>query len=140
MLKGVPALITPDLLQTLAEMGHGDRLAIVDRNYPSHSSGARVHHLPGTDTVAAARAILQLFPVDDFDTPAAFRITPVGDQSLRDTHVEFAAELAAAEGRTIPVAPVERFDFYAMTRDASAVVQTGETRGYSCFVLVKGVI
>lgn len=140
MLKGVPAVITPDLLKTLAEMGHGDRLAIVDRNYPAHSSCARVHHLPGVDTAAAARAILQLFPVDDVDAPAAFRITPVGDPSPRDSHREFAAELAAAHGSQIEVAPVERLDFYALARDVEAIVQTGEPRGYSCFVIVKGVL
>lgn len=140
MLKNVPPLLTPELLHTLAEMGHGDRLAIVDRNYPSHSSAARVHHLAGADTATAAQAILALFPVDDFDAPAAFRITPVGDRAVRESHAEFAAELAAAEGRTIEVAPVERQDFYALARQCYAIVQTGEERGYSCFVLVKGVL
>ena len=140
MLKGVPPLLTPELLHTVAEMGHGDRLAIVDRNYPSHSSAPRVHHLAGADTAAAARAILAVFPVDDFDTPAAFRITPVGDASVRESHAEFAAELAAAEDREIEVAPMERHDFYALARQCYAIVQTGESRGYSCFVLVKGVL
>ena len=50
MLKAIPALLTPELLCTLASMGHGDRLAIVDRNYPSASSAPRVHHLAGADT------------------------------------------------------------------------------------------
>jgi L-fucose mutarotase len=140
MLKNIPALLTPDLLHTLAEMGHGDRLAIVDRNYPSHTSSARVHHLAGADTLAAARAILQVFPIDDFDTPAAFRITPVGEPTMRDSHAEFAAELVAAEGREVSLEPVPRHDFYELVRGVHAIVQTGEVRGYSCFVITKGVL
>jgi L-fucose mutarotase len=140
MLKNIPPLLTPELLHTLAQMGHGDRLAIVDQNYPSQSSSARVHHLVGADTATAAQAILALFPVDDFDAPAAFRITPVGDPTVRESHAEFAAELAQAEGREVEVAPVERHDFYALARTVFAIVQTGEVRGYSCFVITKGVL
>ncbi|XOB97647.1 RbsD/FucU domain-containing protein [Deinococcota bacterium DY0809b] len=42
MLKGVPPELSPELLATLAEMGHGDEIAIVDGNYPAHSSGPPV--------------------------------------------------------------------------------------------------
>ncbi|MFT4110810.1 RbsD/FucU family protein [Propionicimonas sp.] len=141
MLKAIPALLTPELLCTLASMGHGDRLAIVDRNYPSASSAPRVHHLAGADTASAARAILALFPVDTFDEPAVFRITPTGQPDARfEAHDEFRAEVEAAEGREVEVEPVERLALYELARSAYAIVQTGEPRGYSCFVLVKGVL
>lgn len=141
MLKGISPLLTPELLATLAEMGHGDRLAIVDRNYPSSSSASRVHHLPGADTAAVVRAVLELFPVDTFDDPSALRIVPPGQlETWFDSHREFQAELNAAEGREVEIAAVERFDFYELTRSAYAIIQTGEPRGYSCFVLVKGVL
>ena len=32
MLKGLPAVLTPDLLWALSAMGHGDVLAVVDAN------------------------------------------------------------------------------------------------------------
>ena len=141
MLKNVPALLTPDLLHTLAAMGHGDRLAIVDRNYPAATSVSRVHHLAGADTKTAARAILELFPVDTFDDPAVFRIAPTGQpEAVFEAQGEFQVELDAAEGRAVPVAPIERLDFYELTRSVFAIVQTGEPRGYSCFVLTKGVL
>lgn len=141
MLKNVPALLTPDLLETLAAMGHGDRLAIVDRNYPSATTSERVHHLAGADTAAAARAILALFPVDTFDDPAAFRMVPTGQpEQVFDAHQEFQAELDAAEGRPVAVRALERLAFYAFARTAYAIVQTGEQRGYSCFVITKGVL
>jgi hypothetical protein len=33
MLKGIPSFLNADLLWALAAMGHGDELAIVDRNF-----------------------------------------------------------------------------------------------------------
>ena len=35
LLKGINPLLTADLLYTLRSMGHGDRLAIVDCNFPA---------------------------------------------------------------------------------------------------------
>ncbi|MBO5644057.1 MAG: fucose isomerase, partial [Lentisphaeria bacterium] len=37
MLKGVPKIISPELLKILAEMGHGDELVISDAHFPAHS-------------------------------------------------------------------------------------------------------
>ena len=34
MLKGIPSILTPELLKILMEMGHGDELLICDGNYP----------------------------------------------------------------------------------------------------------
>ena len=42
MLKNIDPVLSPELLFTLREMGHGDELAIVDANYPSASSGRPV--------------------------------------------------------------------------------------------------
>ena len=37
MLKGIPAIIPPELLKTLSEMGHGDEITIGDANFPGKS-------------------------------------------------------------------------------------------------------
>ena len=34
MLKGIPAVLSPDLLKILMEMGHGDELVLADGNFP----------------------------------------------------------------------------------------------------------
>ncbi len=34
MLKGIPSVLTPELLKIMMEMGHGDELLICDGNYP----------------------------------------------------------------------------------------------------------
>jgi L-fucose mutarotase len=141
MLKLIPALLTPDLLHSLALMGHGDRLAVVDSNYPAHSRHQRVHELFGADTVAAARAIMTLLPLDDFVEPAAHRMVPDGEPAFRSpSHDAFEAELSRAEGRAVTAAPIERSAFYQAAREAFAVVHTLDTAAYSCFLITKGVV
>lgn len=146
MLKALPPLITPELLFTLAAMGHGDRIAIVDRNYPALARHGRVHSLAGVDTTVAAAAILQLLPVDDFVAPAAFRMVPDSDSGAEFSGAEFEAHrmmaqaLQEAEGRAVALDPVERTAFYDLAQSAYAVVQTSDARPYSCFVITKGVV
>ena len=40
MLKGIPKILSPELLKVLCEMGHGDRLVIADGNFPAESMGS----------------------------------------------------------------------------------------------------
>ena len=37
MLKGIPSILSPDLLKILMEMGHGDEIVISDGNFPAAS-------------------------------------------------------------------------------------------------------
>lgn len=34
MLKGISKIVSPELLKTLCEMGHGDEIVIADGNFP----------------------------------------------------------------------------------------------------------
>ena len=59
MLKGLDPLLTGDLLQVLADMGHGDEIAIVDANFPAATMARRLVRLPGstaTEALAASAA------------------------------------------------------------------------------------
>ena len=47
MLKGIDPLLGPELLMALASMGHGDELAVVDRNFPAVSVARRLVRLDG---------------------------------------------------------------------------------------------
>ena len=42
MLKGIPALVSPELLKILCEMGHGDEIVIGDGNFPAASCAQRL--------------------------------------------------------------------------------------------------
>jgi len=37
MLKGIPKIISPEILKILCEMGHGDEIVISDANFPAAS-------------------------------------------------------------------------------------------------------
>ena len=64
MLKGIPKILSPELLKVLAEMGHSDRLVISDGNFPAESMGkdAIVIRCDGHGVPELLDAILQVFP------------------------------------------------------------------------------
>lgn len=138
MLKTINPLLTGDLLKILADMGHGDELAIVDANFPAHQMGRRVVELPGTTATAALSAILALFPLDDF-VPVPMGVMDAVGQSV-PIYDEFRAEGRRHEGREIGMELIERFAFYDRARAAYAVVATGERRLYGNVIIKKGVI
>ena len=141
MLKGVPALLTPDLLWALSAMGHGDTLAVVDANYPAYALHSRVLPLAGVDITDAVSAIGAVLPVDRAIEPAVFAMAPDGEPgAVIESHTAVAEALAAAEGRAVTIGPGERSDFSAAARGAFAVVLTGESRSYACFLITKGVV
>ena len=39
MLKGIPQILSPELLKVLCEMGHSDRIVLSDGNFPAESMG-----------------------------------------------------------------------------------------------------
>ena len=57
MLKGIPAVLSPQLLSILARMGHGDELVIADANFPS----ASVSHAGKSELVYASGVFPDLF-------------------------------------------------------------------------------
>ena len=139
MLRGVPPLLTPDLLHALASMGHGDRIAIVDANFPAASHARRLVALPGATADVAMAAVLALMPLDDFEPDPASVMRVVGDpEAVPEVIARFAAILAR-QGAGGP-AGLDRHDFYRAAREAFVIVQTGERRLYGNILLTKGVI
>lgn len=144
MLIGLDPVLSPDLLWTLAAMGHGDDLALVDANHPAEAiaratATGRLVQLPGLRLERAARAILSVLPLDEFEPDPVRRMEVVGDpEAIPEVQRAVAAEVARA--RPGPIAGIERHAFYAAARQAFAVVQVGDPRPYGCFLLRKGVI
>ena len=68
MLKGIPKILSPELLKVLSEMGHSDRLVISDGNFPAESMGkdAIVIRCDGHGVPELLDAILQVFPLDTY--------------------------------------------------------------------------
>ena len=146
MLKGLDPVLSADLLWVLAAMGHGDDLALVDANHPAETiaratTSGRLIRLPGLTMERAARAILSVLPLDDFEPQPARRMEVVGDpQALPEVQQAVQSEIDRSNGAALPLAGIERFAFYGAARAAFAVVQVGDPRPYGCFLLRKGVI
>ena len=51
MLKGVPRILSPELLKILMEMGHGDEIVIADANFPAASNAQRLVRADGLGAV-----------------------------------------------------------------------------------------
>ena len=141
MLKGIDPLLSGDLLKILDDMGHGDQLLLVDRNYPAAASGKPVIRLGEVGVLRAAKAILSVYPLDSFVDHPLERMEveddPIKTTSLQDGLLELAKE---AENRDLEYGVIPRLNFYERAKNAYAVVHTLEDQPYGCFILQKGVI
>ena len=145
MLKGINPLLNADVLQALRAMGHGDDLIIADTNFPSDSVARQTVHgrllridAPAADVV---KAVLSLYPLDNFVDDAAARMEIVGKpDEIPAVQQEVQSEIDAAEGKAWPMISVERYAFYERAKKAYCVIQTGERRFYGCFAFRKGVV
>lgn len=141
MLKNIDPLLTGSVLDLLDRMGHGDVLGVVDRNFPAYRYRVPVIDFRGSDTASASRALLSVFPLDGFVPEPVHRMEIDGaPQEISSATAQLQKIADAAEGSSVVIAPVERFAFYELAREAYAFVQTGETVPYSCYLLRKGVV
>ena len=141
MLRGIDPLLSGELLRILDEMGHGDQLLLVDRNYPAASTGRPVVRLGDVGIVRAAAAILSVLPLDEFVEHPLERMEVDGDAARTTPEQDAVLDLARGEHpRPLEWGVVPRLDFYGRARSAYAVVHTLEQQPWGCFILTKGVV
>lgn len=141
MLKGIDPLLSGELLHLLDELGHGDVLALVDRNFPAYRYERPVIELRGIDTVQASEALLSVFPLDGFVEASIHRMQIDNEADHVSEPTAALANIASrSEGRNVEISSVERFEFYEQAKAAMIFVQTSEIVPYSCFLLRKGVV
>ena len=133
-------MLTGELLKHLDEMGHGDLLALVDRNYPATSSDRPVIHLGEIGVVRAAEAIVSVFPLDTFVEAPLRRMESDTQDPPTDIHRAVLEVARTHHSRDLEYFLVPRTDFYNQVRSCRVVVQCLETAPYSCFLLQKGVV
>lgn len=144
MLKGIPQIISPELLKVLCEMGHSDRIVIADGNFPAESMGknSKVIRCDGHGVPELLDAILELFPLDTYvDTPVSLMEVMPGDNAktpIWDTYKEIIAKHDSRGAET--VGTIERFAFYEEAKKAHAIIATSEKAIYANIMLQKGVI
>jgi len=168
MLKNIPPCISPDLMHALmstlliiadyaainwhhsplcylAGMGHGDTIVIADGNFPAASHAQRLIRASGLGVTPLLDAILQVFPLDEYDAENAVRVMQVvpGDKNSLATPpiwADFERVVTATEGSQYHLQPIERFQFYTEAKKAYAIIATSETAIYANVILKKGII
>ncbi|WP_122643556.1 RbsD/FucU family protein [Luxibacter massiliensis] len=144
MLKGIPQILSPELLKVLCEMGHSDRLVISDGNFPSESIGkdAIVIRCDGHGVPEILDAILQVFPLDTYvEKPVNLMEVMAGDNvetPIWDTYKEIIAKYDD-RGADV-VGNIERFKFYEEAKSVYAIIATSEKALYANMMLQKGVV
>lgn len=119
MLLGLDPLLTPDLLHALAAMGHGDRIVLVDANYPA-TRGRRLILLPGVDTPRALQAVLSVLPIDTFVPEPCATMQVVGQMAGERGTPPVVDEMNAllVKHGAAPAVAIERHAFYAAAETA----------------------
>ena len=144
MLKGIPRILSPELLKILCEMGHSDTLVLADGNFPSESIGknAKVVRCDGHGIPALLEAILKLFPLDSYvEHPVHLMEVMPGDPVKTPIWDTYRAIIAAQDARgSACIGTYERFAFYEKAKEAYCVIETGETALYGNLILQKGVV
>ena len=140
MLIGINPLLSGELLKLLDEMGHGDELLLVDRNYPAASSGRPVVRLGRVSVTDAAAAILSVFPLDRFVDRPVERMEVDDNPTIVGASQAEVLTVARASWPDLEFGVVPRLDFYHRAQNACAVVHTLDDRPYGCFILRKGVV
>jgi len=144
MLKGIDPVLTPELLKLLMEMGHDDAIVLADANFTAvrYANGKPIIRLPGIGMARAVQAVTSLLPL------VADEVHPVGYMQVSGQPAEYRSALqrevlASLEPTLLAgqsAEAIERFAFYERTRNAFAIVLTGEQQPFGNFLLRKGVI
>lgn len=141
MLKGIPAILPPELLKILMEMGHGDEIVIGDGNFPAAACAQRLVRCDGHGVPELLDAILQLMPLDPYvEKPLALMDLSGGDTEIPPIWQIYEQTAAKYEPDNHRFEKMERFAFYERARKAYAIVATGETAIYANLILKKGVV
>lgn len=143
MLKGIPKILSPELLKTLCEMGHSDTLVIADGNFPAESMGrnAKVIRMDGHGVPEILEAILQVFPLDTYvDRPVSLMEKVPGDTVETPIWEEFVNILSKNNSGRESIEFVERFQFYDKAKEAYLIIASSEAALYANILLQKGVV
>jgi len=138
MLKGIPPIISPELLKVLMEMGHGDEIVLADGNYPSESAGNKVIRADGLSIPELLKAILQFFPLDTYvDNNVVFMKPDKGGNPSIWRKYE---EIMQKSKEKYSIEKLERFKFYNRASHSYCIIASSEQALYANVILKKGVI
>lgn len=140
MLKGISPLISPELLSTLARMGHGDEIILADAHFPGETFNKHVIRADGLGIPDLLKAILPLFELDAYvPHPLVMMAAVEGDELDPSVEESYLKSIRETNPDIQQIERIDRFEFYDRAKEAFAVVMTGETAKYGNILLKKGV-
>ena len=139
MLKGLPKLLSPELLKVLCEMGHGDEIVIGDANFPSCSMNNRVIRADGIKGTDLLEAILSVIPLDTYAEYNIMLMETTQGDPTPDIWADYT-RIANEKDPNLRLGTIERYAFYDRAKKAYAVVASGEEQIYANVIIKKGVI
>ncbi|MBN2651179.1 MAG: fucose isomerase [Spirochaetales bacterium] len=141
MLKNIPSIISPELMKTLMEMGHGDEIVIADGNFPSGSKSKKVIRADGIDGPSLLEAILKFLPLDRYVKEQAFLMAKVdGDKTETPIWEVYIDLMKKGDPDFKEVGMLDKPAFYKRAEEAFAVIATSEKALYANLILKKGVV
>jgi len=141
MLKGIPPIISPELMKVLMEMGHGDEIVFADGNFPAATCAKRLVRCDGHNVPELLDAVLKFFPLDTFvERAVALMAVVPGDPTKPVIWDEFRRIVQKYDQNFTDFEFVERFAFYEHAKQAYAVIATSEKALYANVILKKGIV
>lgn len=141
MLRGIDPVISPELLDILFRMGHGDEIVLADAFFPGDTMGKRVVRADGIRIPELLAGIIPLITLDSYvDSPLIMMAPVKGDALDPEAEISYRKPIEAVWPETPAIERIGRFEFYDRAKEAFAVVMTGETVKYGNIILKKGVI
>ena len=134
--------MSPDLIKTLCEMGHGDEIVIADGNFPSANLGKRIIRADGISGTKILDAVMSLIPLDTYSefNMILMKLTPSDEGKINPTIWAEYEKIANEHDKNVKIGSIDRFEFYERAKNAYAVIATGEEAVYANIILKKGVI
>lgn len=140
MLKGIPALISPEMMKALMEMGHGDEIVLADANFPAATCAKRLIRSDGHSLPQLLEQVLRFLPLDRSLPHPVVLMAVNSAETAPALWEEYRRILRAAEPDFDGFEHVERFQYYERAKNAFAVVISGDTTFRGNIMLRKGVV
>ena len=141
MLKGIDPLLNGELLRQLDQLGHGESLALVDRNFPAYGVGVPVVDLGEVSVQRVTKALMSVFPVDQHAEAPIARMGIDGDlETQNDAHRAVLEAINDEEVTQRQWRVVPRLDFYTEVKKVRLVIRCLDSAPYACFIFQKGVV
>ncbi len=138
MLRGIPAIISSDLLKALYDMGHGETIVICDANCPATKYVKTCLRSDVKKASELIEAILELMPLDSYEAPVYMMEKVPGDEAVPTDNWDEYKSVIKNHTNEASI-HLERFTFYEEMRQASLAVVTADVRPYGNIILRKGV-